>query len=189
MPRSKKKNIKKASSSRNEILATFQTALSLKCHEGDLVWSRFNGFVPAHAIFFAVIGQILLTKSAEFQYKSESLIIFSIIGLLLGILWLISTVRGFESVEYWNLVAVELAYKMEKIYGIQSIFDRGYNYFKKDLCVSFDIGLGEVTHIRRSSFTRIMKVINTRWTAYLSIVSILVIYIFIISFTILGKFK
>lgn len=166
----------------------YETLLSQKTHEGDLVWSRFSGFVVTHSIFFAVIGQILIADPNNVPVKESLLISISILGLLLSILWLISTIRGFESVTFWTLSAVELSFKIQNEHGIDSVFRRGKKYFLEDGEVEFSVGEEKPRRAQRSPLTQ-QIIINTRWTAYLSISFLLLSYIVILYLVFTGNFS
>ena len=82
-----------------ELVSMFHSVIALKTHEGDLVWSRFNSFVVTHTIFFIIIGQILVVHP-KLSYQNNAIVTISFVGILLSVFWLISTIRGFESVEF-----------------------------------------------------------------------------------------
>lgn len=81
----------------------FQSAITLSNHEGDLIWSRFSAFIVANTIIFTLIGVILETSSRNIPIWA-----ISIIGFIVTFLWLLSTARGFEAIEYWNHSAREI---------------------------------------------------------------------------------
>lgn len=164
-------------------LDIYQSYINYKIHEGELVWSRFSGFVVAHSVFYAIIGQII---TSSLPNKSPYLILASTLGLILGGLWYISTIRGFESVEFWSNASVEYANYIYKNFGIPNLFERGEKYFKKDEQVQFQLGHNKIT-IQRSWITRWS--VSTRGTAYLSILFFLLSYFGVILVTIVGWIK
>lgn len=164
-------------------LVVYKSYLDYKIHEGELVWSRFSGFVVMHSIFYAVIGQIIVTS--PLLNKSYFLIIISILGLLLGGLWYLSTVRGFESVEFWSNAAMEYANYIRKKFDIHHVFEKGEEYFKLDQEVEFQLGHYNNLPMQRSKITRTVP-INTRGTAYISILLIQLSYFVLLFVTLLG---
>ncbi len=160
------------------VLEMYQTAHNLSNHEGDLIWSRFNAFIVVHTIFLIMFYQIFELKN--FNFIPVTFKIISASGFLLTFLWLISTVRGYEALDFWNLSARELGDKISKDINL---LKKGEEYFDKKRQVSFEMYNGEVKYIQKSCFTRLLRV-NTKWTAYFSITIFLLLYllIFVLSF-------
>lgn len=166
------------------LMDMFQSANSLSNHEGDLIWSRFNAFILVHTIFLGIIiAQILNSDLITFQFRTEYLRLISLVGFILTFLWLISTKRGYEAIEYWNSSAREIEEKISKKFKMINLLTRGEEYFIKNREVTFDYGDKKIKYLQRSCFTRIFK-FDTEWTAYTSIVLILLMYglVFVLSF-------
>lgn len=92
------------------LISLYDSAISQSNHEGDLIWQKFNGFIVTHAIFFALISGIITTENLN--YQNIYLIILSVAGFFLGLLWLISTIRGYEALHYWQNSAIEIACRL-----------------------------------------------------------------------------
>lgn len=154
----------------------YSSAINLMNHEGDLVWSRFNVFILANTILFILIGELLKTNN-----KQMSILVVSFVGLILTFLWLISTVRGFEAIEYWNCSIREIEEAISGKDAVINLFIRGEKYFKLNQQVKFKFNFanGKEALCKRGCFTRCIP-INVTWTAYLSIGLILLLYIGVI---------
>lgn len=184
----------KATTSRKELLQTHlgmhQTYANYKTHEGALVWSRFSGFIINHTIFIAILAQIIASEGELWDIVNKSFytVPISLVGFWLGFLWLVSTIRGFESVEFWSIAAVESAEKLKSEHGIQNVYEKGREYFRENREISFNIGNTSRYFMQRSCLTRFFG-INTRWTAYLSIGTLLIVYIIIFVLSLVGVFN
>lgn len=161
------------------ILAKYQIAMNHRTHEGDLIWQRFSSFIVGHAILFALIGQFLTSDSLTNNYVYVRLV--SGAGLILSLLWLLSTIRGFETLKYWTLCLREIEEKIPKQQYDVNLYLRGEKYFLNYETVRFNFGTSESKSIQRSFISRKVD-INTKWTAYFSIGLISIAYLFIIIF-------
>jgi hypothetical protein len=75
-----------------DIRVVYQAAMAAYTYEGAQVWSRFNAMLVAHGILIAVIGQLFLDATARAQGFAATL---AGLGLLISLLWLSITIRGF----------------------------------------------------------------------------------------------
>lgn len=169
------------------LVSLYETAIAQSNHEGDLIWQKFNGFIVTHSIFFFIIGQIITSDKLVNQHYY--LFVLSIAGLILSFLWLISTARGYDALDYWQYSAIEIANKMfsPKKNKFKNYYEQGYKFFQKYEQASFNFGYevnGEKeVKLPRSCLTCLFKLINTKLTAYLSIGLIMLIYfiVFVVS--------
>jgi len=167
----------------DQFISSYESAVQFKIHEGELVWSRFSGFMVAHTIFFLLIGQIIIERDLPIN-RNMSLLLISIVGLILSFLWLLSTIRGFESVEFWSDASIELSNKQINN-PMAEVFKKGREYFKLNHGVYFDIGTGRKKYIQRSIVSQLIR-INTRWISYLTIFIIFLCYLLIIVGLLMG---
>lgn len=153
----------------------YESAISLKSHEGSLIWSRFSAFMIVNTLVFAMIGLLLENN------KTIYIPIISIIGLILTSLWFLSTMRGFEAIEYWNSSIREIEERMLEGEVIPSLYIRGERYFKQNREVEFTFDDPKNPYIlQRGCLTRCFH-LNTRGTAYISIILILFMYLVILA--------
>lgn len=161
---------------KSDLNLLYRSAINLMNHEGDLIWSRFNVFILANTVLFLLLGELI-----RIDNKHISILVVSVVGFILTFLWLISTARGFEAMEYW---ACSIRETEEAILGkdpVISLFIRGEKYFKLNQQVSFKFTLANNKEalLQRGCFTRCIP-INTTWTAYLSMGLMLFLYIGVI---------
>lgn len=161
----------------------YQSAINLSNHEGDLIWSRFSAFIVIHTIFFALIGFLLESTSKN---RELFVLTISVAGFILVCLWLLSTIRGFKAIDYWNYCAREIEERLLGKDATINLFIRGEKYFKLNREVRFNFGKEEEgTFLQRGCFTRCIP-LSTKWTAYLSIGLILVLYLIIFFLPVFG---
>jgi hypothetical protein len=156
----------------------YSAAIQLLTYEGQVSWARFNSIVTAQSIFFATIGVLI---------KSElDLIIcaLSLIGILISILWLVMTIRGFAMLKYYILCARELEEEIDppKKDLYFNFFKRG-NDFRNNKIVAFKLLNSDSKYHVRPDFGRI---IDTNWAAYLIICLFIMLYIIILFSTLSG---
>lgn len=156
------------------LLSLYQSAINQSNHEGDLIWQKFNAFIVTHGILFALMGGVITTNGD--LNKNILVLSISAVGFLLCLLWLISTIRGYETLEYWKSTGIELASKIFKNSGLLNYYERGYEYFMDYDQVSFDYGYKK-SKLQRNCLSKMLKFINTRRTAYFSIGIIIIVYI------------
>lgn len=160
------------------LISMYESAISQSNHEGDLIWQKFNGFIVAHSILLAITGQII--TSDKLINAHTYLFLISITGLLLGLFWLISTIRGYDALHYWQYSAIEIANKIFKENKQKNYYESGKSYFKDNQPVPFNFDYEDETiYKQKSCFVKcipIIKQINTEWTAYLSIIIIMILY-------------
>jgi hypothetical protein len=70
----------------------YQTAITAWTYEGAQVWARFNTMLVVHGIFIVVIAQLFTSERPDARSVS---FLLAAIGLLVSLLWLMITVRGF----------------------------------------------------------------------------------------------
>lgn len=172
----------------DKLCLLFQSVIALSNHEGDLVWSRFSAFIVTHAILFAFIGVLLDVENRNIPIWSVATV-----GLIITFLWLLSTKRGFEAIEYWNYCAREIEESIldqEKKGGndILNLYIRGEKYFKLNQQVRFSFGDRKEKLLQRGCLTRCIP-LHTRWTAYLSIGLILFSYLAIVFLDVIRFFS
>jgi hypothetical protein len=172
------------------LLKLYESAMTQSNHEGDLIWQKFSAFIVTHGIFFALIGGIITSKTLD--DPSIYIFILSLVGFLLSIFWLISTIRGFDALHYWQNTGIEIADNLydylrgNKHKELKNYYDRGWDFFKNDEEVKFDFGYKKPKlqlQLKRTNFTRfIYKIfnVNTEWTAYISILLILLLYVIVL---------
>jgi len=89
----------------------FDAAVALWTSEGDIIWSKFAGMMAAHAILIAAIGLAFSTESRDLRILVVAL---AMLGVFLGVAWLLITSRSFAFQKYWILSARELEQKWLK---------------------------------------------------------------------------
>ncbi|MEX2007460.1 MAG: hypothetical protein WD992_01690 [Candidatus Levyibacteriota bacterium] len=159
----------------------YQSAIALKIYEGTLIWSRFSAFMVVNTIIFTLIGLLLNNPWSIY------IPIASIVGIVLTFLWFLSTKRGFEAIDYWTHSIGEIEGKILENEKIPSPYIRGEEYFKQNREVEFIFSGSKSSKVlQRGCFTRSLSFLNTRMTAYITILLIIVIYILIIVSYFLG---
>ena len=171
------------------LISLYESAMTQSNHEGDLIWQRFSGFIVTHGIFFALIGGIITSNTLN--NPQIYIGILSVVGFLLSIFWLISTVRGFDALHYWQYSGIEIADNLydylngNKRKKLKNYFNRGWDFFRNNEEVNFDFGYIKPKlqqKLKRTGFTcfvyKIFK-ISTEWTAYISILLVMLLYVLV----------
>ncbi|MBP6913382.1 MAG: hypothetical protein KBC00_02105 [Candidatus Levybacteria bacterium] len=114
---------------KDEHQIAYEQAIQLKIYEGNLVWSRSQTMLVANTILLAAIG-IFLGSDRPNVYV---LIPLSVIGFLLSIIWMETTIRGFAFNKFWSLSARN---QEEKMSGVK-VLTQGAN-FRNNKEVEFD---------------------------------------------------
>lgn len=159
----------------DKLISLYESAISQSNHEGDLIWQKFNAFIVTHGIFFALLGGIITTNADNLHNKTFFILGISIVGLFLSSMWLVSTIRGYDTLEYWKYTGIEIANKIFQKVGLNNYYKRGNDYFMSYDQVHFDFGYKK-PKLQRNCLSRKLKIINTRRTAYFSILTIIVVY-------------
>lgn len=176
------------------LISLYESAMIQSHHEGDLIWSKFSGFIVTNTIFFGIIGQIITSKTLN--NPNQYVVVLSSVGFLLSFFWLISTKRGYETLYYWQYTGIEIASKIFnslKKSKLENYYKNGKSFFVDSKEVSFDFDYDK-KKLSRSILTSIyLKIkdkkyfINTEWTAYLSILLIMLLYVIVFILSLNGR--
>ena len=86
----------------------YQCAVSLWVYEGQVIWARFNAMLLGHSILLAVLTGLLTSSKPTNLTALRVGLCFA--GVLLCLVWLFLTDRGFRYHAYW----IGSARKLEK---------------------------------------------------------------------------
>lgn len=142
----------------------YQAAMNLWIYEGEIFWSKFNALLVANSI---VLGSIALSMS-----DTCPLSIFTIgmpvTGIILCLVWFLTTKRSFDYYRYWIFSAREI----EEQYLSNSVqtISRG-GKFADGKVVEIVIG-GEGKRLKMSRWGRF----RVEWSSYLIISLFFMIY-------------
>ncbi|HEX7414517.1 MAG TPA: hypothetical protein VF411_10785 [Bacteroidia bacterium] len=105
-------------------LEKYKIALDFLKFEATTLWTIFNAFFLAHAIFIGFVSTSFVEGKIQYPY----LLLFSgIVGLFLAILWF----RTFHSNSNWYSFRMEQAKRDEKKF-VDCIKDKEWNLLTKD---------------------------------------------------------
>jgi hypothetical protein len=107
----------------------YEQALQLKIYEGQLVWSRSESMLVVNTILLGAISIFL-----SYPNPNELvLIILSIFGFFLCLIWLEASIRGFAFNKFWTYCARELEESSKDV----KLLTKGNN-FKNNRTIEFN---------------------------------------------------
>lgn len=155
---------------RTEAIEAYKIAISNIQYEGSLVWSRFGVLAGANTIVAGALG--LITSNADIAISNFNVILLiSLIGFFVGLMWFHVTERGFATISFWTLTAREIEDKLP--IDTLNFYRRGAD-FKDNREVKFRINNKDIPLIRpwivRNAF-------RTEYAAILIILVFIIVYI------------
>lgn len=129
---------------RTEAIEAYKIAISNVQYEGSLVWSRFGVLAGANTIVAGALG--LITSNADIAILNFNVVLLiSLIGFFVGLMWFHVTKRGFATINFWTLTAREIEDKLP--IDILNLYRRGAD-FKDNREVKFRIDNKDKSLIR-----------------------------------------
>lgn len=153
---------KKSNSSFEAAKLGYEMAIQLWIYEGNSIWSKFNVMLVVHTILFN-----LLASKESSNYISH----ISAFGIVISLLWLIMTKKGFYSLDYWIYTAREL--EENHFNNIIKNVKRG-NKFTSGSKITFAFKGNNSLKIQKP-----LNWLNNRFSAYIIIYLIIFVYIYI----------
>ncbi|MCE5250269.1 hypothetical protein LLG96_08620 [bacterium] len=141
----------------------YQVAVSLWTSESEQTWARFNVMIVANSIILAIIGLVVTSEHAMLSIS----FVMSIVGIIMCIMWLFITKRGFDYQDYYVNSARELEERFLR--HVIKTASRG-SIFADGQSVTFELD-GKTTKFQMSRCSRIARA---------RFISIVVIFLFII---------
>jgi len=145
----------------------YEQALNLKMYEGNLVWSRSQTMLVVNTILIAAIG-IFLSSEHPNEWVVSAL---AFLGLIICLLWMITSIRGFAFNIFWTLCAREHEESTKKL----KLLTKGA-LFKDNEITEFNILDKKTGLLKRYQRPFLGRFLNTRHALYILISLFLILY-------------
>ena len=90
---------------KNNHKSQYEACVNMRIAEGQIQWERYNAMLVINTIFMGFVG---FTFSKEFNIPNLIKLTLPFLGILLCLLWLQMTQRGFMWVIFWTNKAREI---------------------------------------------------------------------------------
>jgi len=164
---------------KDEYKIAYEQAIQLKMYEGNLVWSRSQTMLVANTILLAAIG-IFLDSAEPNVYV---LIPLSVIGFLLSLIWMTTTIRGFAFNKFWSFSARN---QEEQMSGVKIFTDGAKFRNNKEVEFGFKDENDLPKRYKRPVWGRLLA---TEQCLYLLIILFMAVYIAIFALSLFGNIK
>lgn len=95
---------------KNSLKSEYEACINMRIAESQIQWERYNAMLVINTIFIGLVG---FTYSTDFEIPLIIKQILSPLGIILCLLWLQMTKRGFMWTTFWT----EKAREIEEKYG------------------------------------------------------------------------